>query len=290
MNRRAFLLSSALLGLSGPAPAMAAEPPLILEDYAVARAAFQTKLVRQGPAPDKGDPLTPPPGARSIGYGSGNRPLSAWLSDDAPKPGEKRPAVLFLHGGNALWHGHWDLTRPYREAGYVAMMPALRAENGQPGYFSGFYDETDDVLAAADALKALPGIDPTRIFLAGHSIGGTLTLLGAMASPLFRAAAAFSPNPDARAFFKRYPEDIRFDAENAREFDMRSVVCFAQSFKCPVLMLHGSKETRSEERISVTARRARAKGLAVTHGIVIGDHSSAIPGESAQALRFFANT
>ena len=149
--------------------------------------------------------------------------------------------MLFLHGGNALWQGHWDLTRPYVEAGYVAMMPALRAENGLAGSFSGFYDETADVLAAAQVLRAQPGVDPARLFLAGHSVGGTLTLLAAMSTSLFRAAASFSGNPDAWAFFRRFPEDIRFNAADPLEFDMRSAACFAESFKCPMLLLHGSE-------------------------------------------------
>jgi dipeptidyl aminopeptidase/acylaminoacyl peptidase len=53
-------------------------------------------------------------------------------------------------------------------------MPALRGENGLPGDFSGFYDETADVLAAADVLRGQPGVDPARLFLAGHSHGSLL--------------------------------------------------------------------------------------------------------------------
>ena len=35
------------------------------------------------------------------------------------------------------------------------------------------------MLAAAQVLRAQPGVDPARLFLAGHSVGGTLTLLAA---------------------------------------------------------------------------------------------------------------
>ncbi|WP_244639394.1 alpha/beta hydrolase family protein [Aureimonas endophytica] len=274
-----------------PAPARQpypddAAPPLFAEDYAAARRGFATHLLRRGPAPDEGESLDAPPGARRIRYRSDGLDLTAWLSEPVPA-GETRPAILFLHGGNALWHGHWDLTKPYRDQGFVALMPALRAENGQPGAFSGFYDETADVLAAAAALRAVPGVDTSRLFLAGHSVGGTLTLLAALASPLFRAAAAFSPNPDARAFFGRFAEDIRFDTADPREFEMRSAVCYAGSFKCPVLMLHGSKELRTENAIRLTAERATAAGRKVRHGIVAGDHTSAIPGETAESLAFF---
>jgi dipeptidyl aminopeptidase/acylaminoacyl peptidase len=298
LTRRHIIASAAVALLpSGAARAAPAdEPNLIREDYALARRRFHTHLVKKGPAPDKPQPLSAPAGARRLDYQSGPLRLTAWISenaDQAPSTSSRstssRPAVLFLHGGNALWQGHWDLARPYVEAGYVAMMPAVRAENGLPGYFSGFYDETADVLAAAEVLRDQPGVDPARLFLAGHSIGGTLTLLAAMATPMFRAAAAFSGNPDARAFFRHFPEDIRFDAAEPQEFDMRSPLSFATSFKCPVLMLHGSEEKKANAAVRLTAERAEAAGLKVKHGIVEGGHTSAIPGEVAESLRFFAS-
>ena len=46
---------------------------------------------------------------------------------------------------------------------------ALRGENGQPGAFSMFYDEVEDVLAAAEYLAKLPDVDPARVFVSGHS-------------------------------------------------------------------------------------------------------------------------
>lgn len=294
VTRRGFLVATAAGALMPVVShAAAAEtPPLIREDYAEARQQFRTKLLRKGPSPDELQPLSAPPGARRLDYRSGQLTLTAWISENAnvaPTGSTRlRPAVLFLHGGNSLWQGHWDLARPFVEAGYVAMIPAVRAENGLPGSFSGFYDETEDVLAAADRLLAQPCVDPARFYIAGHSVGGTLTLLAAMASSKFRAAAAFSGNPDARAFFHRYPEDVRFDASAPREFDMRSAACFAESFKCPVLMLHGTKERGAEDAVRLTAKRAKAAGLSVHHAIVDGDHSSAIPGESAEALKFFA--
>ena len=55
-----------------------------------------------------------------------------------------------------------------------------------------FYDEVDDVLAAAEALADLPEVDSGHLYLAGHSAGGTLALLAAMSSQRFRAAASLS--------------------------------------------------------------------------------------------------
>lgn len=286
---RRLLLAQASLAMLVPDASAAPDddPPLLAQDYAKARLDFRTRLVRTGPAPDAPQTMSAPPGTRPVAYRSGPLTLGAWISDNADAA-DPRPGVLVLHGGNALWQGHWDIARPFVDAGYVAMIPALRGENGLPGSFSGFYDETSDVLAAASALADQPGVDAGRLHIAGHSVGGTLTLLAAMSTDRFRGACAFAGNPDARAFFRRYPEDIRFDAGDAREFDMRSAACFASSFKCPLLMVHGSRENGAEPAVRLTAARAGAAGLRVERGIVDGDHMSAIPGECAEALRFFA--
>lgn len=135
-----------LLGQAGEGFALPADPPLIDRDYAADRKAFQTHILKRGPAPDVGESLADPPsGARVVAYRSGKLELLAWRS--WPQGKAKRPAVLVLHGGNAMGRGHWDLAEPYVKAGYVAMMPSVRGENGQAGIFSGFYDEVDDVLA-----------------------------------------------------------------------------------------------------------------------------------------------
>ncbi|MDQ0473649.1 alpha/beta hydrolase family protein [Labrys wisconsinensis] len=287
---RRTVLGAMLAGLApfrpGAALSAPSVPPLITTDYAQARTQFRTQLTRRGPAPDEGDPLTAPPGAVRLAYRSGALELAAWVSEEATRPG-KRPALLFLHGGNALSTDHWDLTLPYRLSGYVAMVPALRGENGLPGAFSAFYNETDDVLAAADLFAGLPGVDRDRLFLAGHSIGATQALLAAMSSRLFRGATTFSGNPDAAAFFRRFPEEVCFDTHDVRELQMRSALCFATSFKCPVRILHGSEETRLAEPSRLTAERARAAGLDVQAAAVPGDHFTALRDEIRGSITFF---
>ncbi|WP_434956637.1 alpha/beta hydrolase family protein [Labrys sp. La1] len=291
LTRRSFLAVSAASFLPFEAKAVStspALPPLVTRDYAPDRQSFRSHLLKSGPAPDHGDVLTEPPrGAQILPYRSGSLDLLAWRSRPDGKGGRK-PAVLFLHGGNALGLGHWELARPYLQAGYVVMVPAFRAENGQRGAFSGFYDESADVLAAAEVLVAQSDVDPSRLFVCGHSVGGTLTLLAALSSGGFRGASSFSGNPSAFAFFKRFPEDIRFDTDDPREFEMRSAVCYAPSFKCPVLIQHGTAEVHIQDMSVLTERRAKAAGLPVEHAAVRGDHFSALPEETMRSLAFFA--
>ncbi|ALN75216.1 S9 family peptidase [Aureimonas sp. AU20] len=295
LHRRAVLAALAVAPFAArpilaqtPESAPLPEPPLLGSDYRAARAAFRTNLLRRGPAPDQGDPLTAPEGAEALRYRSGGRDLVAWASP-AGDAAALKPAVLVLHGGNAIWHGHWrDLAAPYVAAGFHALMPTLRGENGQPGDFSAFYDETDDVLAAAEALRARPGVDPERVFVSGHSVGGTLTLLAALSGD-FRGAAALSPSPDTRVFFQRFADEAPFDLSDPRELEMRSAVCFASGFRCPVLMSHGDGETRSSRSIDLTVARARAAGLRAEHRVVAGDHMGSIPAGLREALDFFAS-
>ncbi|MBX4956948.1 alpha/beta fold hydrolase [Rhizobium lentis] len=265
------------------------EPRLAKHDYGEVRRHFRTKLLQKGPAPDKYEPLTAPADAEKIFYRSGyggELELAAWVS--RYKRGRTAaPAVLFLHGGNAMGIGHWQLMKPYMDAGYVVMMPSLRGENGQRGNFSGFYDEVDDVLAAAERLAHLPGVDSGRLFIAGHSIGGTLTMLTTMSTHKFRAAAPISGNPNAFRFFNRYPQDIRFDDSNVHEFEVRSALCYAHSFKCPVRVVHGTEEAHFNDRADLLARRARAVGIHIETDTVAGNHTSALPAEIEQSIRFF---
>lgn len=261
----------------------AAEPS---EDYSTARKQFQTHLTRHIPAPETGQALRPPTGAQQIEY-EARLHLKAWITPQrGEKTGAKRPAVLFLHGHLSLNASYWKLAQPYRDAGYIVMLPALRGENGQPGDYSMFYNEVDDVLAAANYLARRPDVDPTHLYLAGHSVGGTLTLLASQGSSLFRAAASFSGAPDVRAWSESRKE-LRVFASNSREFAMRSPLAFAESFRCPVRLYCGDQEPFFLTYSSRTAARAQKKGLDAATIPVPGNHFSAVPEEVRQSIRFF---
>src|SRR2546421_2466743 len=161
------------------------------EDYAQARLRFHTRLVRKGLSPQPWEPQKPPADVSEIEFPSGALRLKAWVNHPVTYK-RQYPAVLYLHGGFGFDIADWEQTKPYRDAGFVVMTPILRAENGQPGAFSFFYDEVNDVLAAVEYLRKQPYVDPNRLFVAGHSVGGTMSLLAALASHRFRAAAAFS--------------------------------------------------------------------------------------------------
>jgi dienelactone hydrolase len=255
------------------------------EDYAKARGRFRTKLLRKGPSPQPWSPITPPAGATEVEYKSGDLHLKAWMNRPTDVT-HKYPAVLFLHGGFAFDKDDWDLSHPYREAGYVVLAPMLRGENGQAGSFTLWYDEVDDVLAAAAYLSAQPYVDGHHLYVAGASAGGTLTLLAAMASTQFRAAASFSASPDQALLVKHAKIDLPFDKTDPRELQLRSPLAYAASFQCPVRIYYATKD-----HFVLTSRRtaelAKARGLDVEAIRIVGDHGSIIPSGIKDSIDFF---
>jgi formylglycine-generating enzyme required for sulfatase activity len=256
------------------------------EDYAQARARFQTKLLRKGPPPDKGSPnLKPPAGVTEIIYPSGALHLKAWVNRPVNEA-RKLPAVLFLHGGFEFSPGDWEQSKPYRDAGFIVLTPMLRAENGQSGAFSYFYDEVDDIVAAAEYLRQQPYVDAERLFVAGHSVGGTLTLLAALAYPHFRAATSFSGAPFWPEFISS--KSLPFDKRDPREIQMRSPIAYAGSFKCPLRLFYGTAEANFFRVMSQrTVALAKGRGLDVEAREVEGDHGSHVQRAMMQSIAFF---
>ena len=254
--------------------------------FAEARAGFATRLTRRGPSPSAGEPLATPPGAEAVDYRSGGLRLRAYRSLPSGEGG-RRPAVLFLHGGFSFGAGDWAMSRPFRDAGYVVLTPVLRGEDGQPGDFTLFAAEVDDVLAAAEALAGLPDVDPDHVFVAGHSVGGTLALLAAMASPRFRAAASFSGAPDLATYLAVGRTPPPFDPASLPEVRIRSAVAHATSFRCPARLYFGEDEIWVQSGTHRTAILAARAGLDVAAVEVPGDHFSSVPPAIRRALAFF---
>ena len=189
---------------------------------AQARQGFKTKPTALGSV---GQAVpTPPPGVfQVVRYKSPAGKLAAYLTPD-PKDGKKHPAIIWIHGGNCnsireyLWHAapasNDQTAAAYRKAGITMMFPSLRGGNDNPGVREGFFGEVDDVLAAAEYLSQQAFVDPQRIYLGGHSTGGTLVLLVAECSDRFRDVFSFEPVISA-AMHQR--QNVPFDTSSKRE-------------------------------------------------------------------------
>ena len=161
--------------------------------YDIARTSLITNA-EKAPSPQPYDKKTPR-GVEAVSYTSGPGEMVAWVMRPAGDSKSPRPVVVFAHGGFALGGGDDEMARPFVDAGFIVMLPAVRGENGNPGNFEVFLGEVDDVIAAGRKAKTLAGADPDHIYLFGHSIGGGLATLTALsADHPFRIVGAAGGN------------------------------------------------------------------------------------------------
>jgi dipeptidyl aminopeptidase/acylaminoacyl peptidase len=179
------------------------------------------------------------------------------------KAGEKRPGLLFLHGGSHRqmllgWHyspyyyNAYGMNQYLASRGYVVLSVNFRAGIGYGMEFREALNqgaegasEFFDVLGAGLYLRRRPEVDPDRIGLWGGSYGGYLTAMGlARASHLFKAGVDFHGvhdwNPGIQTFIPDYnplehPEQARLAFES-------SPLAWLDGWRSPVLVIHGDDD------------------------------------------------
>jgi acetyl esterase/lipase len=203
-------------------------------------------------APANGTPLPSPPPelfVRSDYAGGEGRKLAAFVSPD-PGDGAKHPAIVWLTGGDSsTLDNFWTEGPPqndqsasaFRKAGMIMMFPTLRGGNTDTGAREFFYGEVDDVRAAAEHLAQLPYVDPARVYLGGHSTGGTLALLVAQSGARFAAVFVLGPVDQV----DRYPKSVMgFDlaSMNERERQLRSPRHWMGGIQSPTWLIEGTEQ------------------------------------------------
>jgi acetyl esterase/lipase len=242
----AFVMATAaFVTLSSRAPSPGRNPGSRTVSLSEARKGFRTKLVSRErdsePAPEPPSDLF-----RTVHYESPPGQLVAYLTAD-PADARKHPAIIWITGGDCNSIGDvWtdapvendQSARAFREAGIVMMFPSLRGGNDNPGTKESFLGEVDDVLAAQAYLARQPYVDAGRIYLGGHSTGGTLALLVAECSERFRAIFSFGPANDVRGYGSEF---LPFDKSDPREAELRSPGPWLGSVKTPTFVFEGTQ-------------------------------------------------
>src|SRR5262245_60194258 len=227
-------------------PSEPKDPPIEPQvPLAEARRGFKTQLIRKD---REGTPADPPPAKvlRLVHYESPAGKLAAYLSPD-PGNGKKHPAIIWIFGGfsNGIGSTAWEKPEAkndqsasaFRKAGIVMMYPSLRGGNDNPGVKEGFVGEVDDGPAARGFLAQQPFGDPERIYLGGHSTGGTLALLAAECSDHFRAVFSFGPVDDVTGYGAK---NLPFDVHNEQEVKLRAPGRWLHSIHCPTFVFEGA--------------------------------------------------
>lgn len=245
-----ILLAAGLLGATAACQAEeATTAPAAQQRLAEARKGVGPDLVREVRSNLPID--RPPHGVLELtSYASPVGPLAAYISPRPAKPG-RYPALIWITGGDFNSIGDvWRAAPPendqtaaaFRRPDMVLMYPSLRGGNLNPGMREGFYGEVDDVIAALHHLKSLDYVDPQRIYLAGHSTGGTLVMLVSEMTDAFRASFAFGPLADPAPYARMMGADfLPFDPGNARALALRSPKMWLHSVRTPLFVLEGDR-------------------------------------------------
>ncbi|MDP2226852.1 MAG: prolyl oligopeptidase family serine peptidase [Moraxellaceae bacterium] len=250
--------------------------------FAQQRHGFTTTIaVQDSSAP----PLPSPPATlfvRSDYKNASNYMLPGYVTPD-PQDGQRHPAIIWITGGDSNSLGDFwtpgpdsndQSARAFREAGMIMAFPTLRGGNGGRSKKEFFYGEVDDILSAAAQLARLRYVDPERIYLGGHSTGGTLALLTAATRTPFRAIFAFGPV----ASVDRYTPSlipVDFSQHDPLELKLRSPVHWLDDIENPTYIIEGvsGSGNRADLETLCAATRNPAVHCIPVHG---SDHFSVI--------------
>jgi len=178
-------------------------------------------------------------------------------------PNERRPAMVFFHGGSMRqmllgWHYMEYYSNAYAmnqylcSLGYIVLSVNYRSGIGYGlnfrealNYGASGASEFNDVMGAGLYLKSRPDVDGARIGSWGGSYGGYLTALAlARASSLFAAGVDMHGvhdwNMELPTFSPNY--DPREHAETARLAFESSPISSVSTWRSPVLLIHGDDD------------------------------------------------
>ena len=179
------------------------------------------------------------------------------------RAGERRPAVIFFHGGSRrqmllgwhymeYYHNAYALNQFLASRGYVVLSANYRSGIGYGmefrealNYGAHGASEFNDVLGAGLYLRSRPDVNPDRIGLWGGSYGGYLTALGlARASELFAAGVDIHGVHDWNQVIRNFEPtyDPAKRAEEARRAFESSPLASVKNWRSPVLLIHGDDD------------------------------------------------
>ena len=166
------------------------------------------------------------------------------------KPGERRPAIVFVHGGPVrqmmpayhymqFYHWAYGINQWLANEGYIVMSINYRSGVGYgrsfrmaPNVGAQGNAEYQDVVAGGKYLQSRPDVDPTRVGIWGLSYGGLLT-----SEALARNSDIFAAGVDLAGVHLEGssldPQSVSYKA---------SAISAVDGWKSPVLLIQGDDD------------------------------------------------
>jgi len=218
------------------------------------------------------------------------------------RAGDRRPAVVFFHGGSRrqmllgwnpmdYYHNTYAFNQYLVSRGYIVLSVNYRSGTGYGmefrealNYGATGGSEFQDVLGAGSYLRNRADVDPARIGLWGGSYGGYLTALGlARASDLFAAGVDFHGVHDWRTETRVFvpSDDLETQQRALRLACDSSPVAYVGTWRSPALLVHGDDDPDVEFRQTLNlAERLRKQGVEFeqlvfpdeSHGFLVHAH------------------
>jgi dipeptidyl aminopeptidase/acylaminoacyl peptidase len=187
-------------------------------------------------------------------YSSGGIEVSGILIRPKQLADRRWPAIVYNRGGTGDYSrlDHIAIVEMLllAKAGFVLIASDYRFHGPTSRQDQWGGADLDDVLNVVLAVRSLPYVDPARLFMLGHSPGGTMTYLALKRGAPIRAAAVTSAASDLEAMGRYQPEFVNgsdtFDgwakvwpdyASRATEhYRERSAVYWADKIRVPILI------------------------------------------------------
>jgi dipeptidyl aminopeptidase/acylaminoacyl peptidase len=206
------------------------------------------------------------------------------------KAGDRRPAVLFFHGGSrrqmllawhylSYYHNTYAINQYLASRGYIVLSVNYRSGTGYGlnfrealNYGATGASEFQDVLGAGLYMKNRSDVDPGRIGVYGGSYGGYLTAHAlARASDLFAAGVDIHGVHDWNVGIRTFMPNYNPGPEIERRNFLSSPLNFIKGWKSPVLLIHGDDDRNVSFAETVTLAEALRKQGVMFESLVLPD-------------------
>jgi uncharacterized protein len=232
-----------------------------------------------------------------------NRYLVSYLSDglkiyaymtipQGTRPATGWPAIIFNHGYippevYRSTERYIAYTDGFARNGYIVFRPDYRGHGFSEGNARGAYSTPDyviDVLNALESVSNHPEVDPDRIGMWGHSMGGYITMRAMVVRDDIKAGVIWAGvvgsyvdmlenwrrNPatipasiptNRRRWREQLVEEFGTPEQNPQAWDSISANAFLDDLSGPVQLHHGTADTSVPHTLSVlTDAQVRAAG------------------------------